>query len=94
MATAGDSSCLDNLLWELDPIRVRLTARRVRQAMVAGLKPGIKQLFADYNNSQIIVERIQNDTSLIGHQREIALQITLAEAVKRRNAVRLRVTSP
>lgn len=75
-------------VWELGPLRVRLLARRERATMVAELQPVVHQLFDDYEDPDVVVARIKDDASLSHRRREVALQLTLAESVKRRETAR------
>jgi len=72
-------------VWELDPLRVRLNARRERDKMVAALKPRVARLFEDYGSADTVVEQITHDQFLSDRECEVALQLTLAESVRRRS---------
>ena len=69
-------------VWELDPLRVRLKARRERQSMIAELQPVVRQLFDDYQDPQVVVELIKSDASLRDRRREVALQLVLQKSVR------------
>ena len=56
--------------------------------MVVELQPAVQQMFDDYWEPNVVVARIKNDASLSDRRREVALQIALAESVKRRAAPR------
>jgi len=76
----------DVRVWELDPLRVRLAARHAREKVVAELQPGIDRSFADYNDPETIIDRINHDQSLSDRRREVALQLVLAGSVNRLNS--------
>jgi len=81
-------------VWEIDPLRVRLLARQEREAMVAELRPVVHQLFDDYEEPSVVVARIESDSSFSDRRREVALQIALAESVKRRDATLRKIPLP
>jgi len=70
-------------VWELDPLRVRLAARYARARIVAEFQPEIQSLFDVYNDPNVVVERIKSNAAYDSRQREVALQLTLTEAVNR-----------
>jgi len=74
-------------VWELDPLRVRIAARDARQKIVAELRPRIDSLFADYADVKTIIDRVSHDQSLSDREREVALQLVLAESVRRSTAL-------
>jgi WD40 repeat protein len=78
---SGDSTVR---VWELDPLRKRIAARLLRRRLVAKLQPLISRLFEDYGAVHDVLTRLRQDASLGNREREVALQLTLAEAVRRR----------
>ncbi len=78
---SGDSTVR---VWELDPLRKRIAARLLRRQLVAKLQPLISRLFEDYGAVHDVLTRLRQDALLGDREREVALQLTLAEAVRRR----------
>jgi len=73
-------------IWELDPLRTRLESRNERRQIAVKLQPLIEKLFSSGTDVGEIVARLREDQALSDREREIALQLTLSESVRRLGA--------
>ena len=73
-------------IWETQPLKDRMQARRERQAILIQVEPMVQRLFGELDDASRVVERLRADPSLGPRARQVALQIALRTAIERRAA--------
>ena len=69
-------------IWDTRTDADRLRARRARARLVEKLKPEVGALFTELGDGKRVAESLR--TRLSGRRLEVALQLALAESVRRR----------
>ena len=73
-------------IWDTQPLRERVQARRERQTILAQVEPLVQRLFAELGDAHKVVERVKADPSLGTRARQVALQVTLRMSLSRMSA--------
>jgi WD40 repeat protein len=81
VSASGDSTVR---LWDTTSAAERYRRKVERRALVRELTPLVLDRFGRVGDAGRVVESIRTDASLEGRRREVALQIALAESVRRR----------
>ncbi|MHC5212563.1 MAG: WD40 repeat domain-containing protein, partial [Planctomycetota bacterium] len=68
-------------IWELDPLRVRQTARAERHRLVADLAPRIDRLVDAQPSAGAVAAMLRADPALGDRERQVALQLVLGRAL-------------
>ncbi len=71
-------------IWETDPLRVRMAARDARRKMLLQIEPLVDELYARLEDPSRVVQALRRNPDFGDRLREVALQVALSEAVKRR----------
>ncbi len=71
-------------IWETEPLRVRLAARAARRKMLPEIEPLVDQLYARLEDPSRVVQSLRQQPGFGDRFREVALQVALREAAKRR----------
>jgi WD40 repeat protein len=73
-------------IWDTQPLKDRVQARRERQSILAEVEPMVQRLFAELGDAGKVVEKVKTDDLLSGRARQIALQVALRISIDRINA--------
>lgn len=76
-------------IWETDPLRVRLASREARDKMLLAIEPLVKELYERLEDSLSVAQALRRNPAFGDRYREVALQVALSEAVKRRELTRV-----
>jgi hypothetical protein len=73
-------------IWDTQPLKDRIQARRERQDILAQVEPMVQRLFNELGDAGRVAEQVKTDTSLSHRARQVALQVVLAAAIKARSS--------
>ena len=76
-------------IWETYPLSVRLASRDARRKMLLEIEPLVDHLYARLEDPVQVVQALRRNPSFVDRFREVAMQVALSEAVRRRKLTRV-----